>query len=104
LAWAEHQHHTAATGSTGPTRTNRDPPNDHNQPNAPKRSQPAINRQHQTPNDGSRLKARATIALGDCFAAVTEAAHGLTLLTGDPELLELPDAPCQLEDIRMPYR
>jgi predicted nucleic acid-binding protein len=50
----------------------------------------------------ARLKARAPIALGDCFAAVTAAAHGLTLLTGDPELLNLPDAPCQLEDLRTP--
>lgn len=52
--------------------------------------------------DAARLKARAPIALGDCFAAVTAAAHGLTLLTGDPELLDLPDAPCQLEDLRAP--
>jgi predicted nucleic acid-binding protein len=55
--------------------------------------------------DAARLKARASIALGDCFAAVTAAAHGLALLTGDPELLELSDAPCRLEDLRMsePY-
>jgi hypothetical protein len=48
----------------------------------------------------ARLKARAAIALGDCFAIVTAAAHGLVLLTGDPEILELPDAPCQTEDLR----
>jgi predicted nucleic acid-binding protein len=48
----------------------------------------------------ARLKARAPIALGDCFAAVTAAAHGLVLLTGDPELLELSDPPCALEDLR----
>jgi predicted nucleic acid-binding protein len=50
--------------------------------------------------EAARLKASASIALGDCFAAVTAAAHDLTLLTGDPELLDLPDAPCALEDLR----
>jgi predicted nucleic acid-binding protein len=50
--------------------------------------------------DAARLKARAPIALGDCFAAVTAAAHGLTLLTGDPELLDLSNPPCRLEDLR----
>ena len=50
--------------------------------------------------DAARLKARAAIALADCFAATTAAAHGLVLLTGDPELLELADSPCQLEDLR----
>ncbi|HEX8104281.1 MAG TPA: PIN domain-containing protein [Solirubrobacteraceae bacterium] len=50
--------------------------------------------------DAARLKARTSIALGDCFAATTAAAHGLVLLTGDPELLDLPDAPCALEDAR----
>lgn len=48
----------------------------------------------------ARLKARAPIALADCFAAVTAAAHDLTLLTGDPELLSLADPPCALEDLR----
>ncbi|HWF26574.1 MAG TPA: PIN domain-containing protein [Solirubrobacteraceae bacterium] len=51
--------------------------------------------------EAARLKARAPIALGDCFAAVTAAAHGLTLLTGDPELLALMDPPCVLEDLRV---
>jgi predicted nucleic acid-binding protein len=50
--------------------------------------------------EAARLKARAAIALADCFAATTAAAHGLVLLTGDPELLELADSPCQLEDLR----
>ena len=50
--------------------------------------------------EAARLKARAPIALADCFAAVTAAAHGLTLLTGDPELLALTDPPCALEDLR----
>lgn len=50
--------------------------------------------------EAARLKARASIALADCFAAATAAAHGLTLLTGDPELLGVPDPPCALEDLR----
>lgn len=50
--------------------------------------------------EAARLKARAPIALGDCFAAATAAAHGLVLLTGDPELIELPDAPCAVVDLR----
>jgi len=50
--------------------------------------------------DLARLKARAAIALGDCFAVVTAAAHGLVLLTGDPEILELTDSPCVVEDLR----
>jgi len=48
----------------------------------------------------ARLKARHPIALGDCFALATAAAHDLVLLTGDPEILELPDPPCGLEDLR----
>lgn len=50
--------------------------------------------------EAARLKARAPIALGDCFAAVTAAAHGLPLLTGDPELIDLQDPPCVVEDLR----
>jgi predicted nucleic acid-binding protein len=50
--------------------------------------------------EAARLKARASIALADCFAAATAAAHGLTLFTGDPELLELDDPPCDLQDLR----
>ncbi|HEU4974511.1 MAG TPA: PIN domain-containing protein [Baekduia sp.] len=50
--------------------------------------------------EAARLKARASIALGDCFAAVTAAAHGLPLLTGDPELIDLDDPPCVVEDLR----
>lgn len=52
--------------------------------------------------EAARLKTRASIALADCFAAVTAAAHGLTLLTGDPELLGLADSPCAIEDLRGP--
>ena len=43
--------------------------------------------------DAARLTARASIALADCFAATTAAAHGLVLLTGDPELVDLADPP-----------
>jgi uncharacterized protein with PIN domain len=50
--------------------------------------------------DVARLKARAPIALGDCFAITTAAAHDLVLLTGDPEILELSDRPCRVEDLR----
>jgi uncharacterized protein with PIN domain len=48
----------------------------------------------------ARLKARATIALGDCFAVTTAAAHDVPLLTGDPEIIDLADCPCQVEDLR----
>jgi predicted nucleic acid-binding protein len=50
--------------------------------------------------EAARLKARAAIALGDCFAVATAAAHGLVLLTGDPEILKLDDSPCRTEDLR----
>jgi predicted nucleic acid-binding protein len=50
--------------------------------------------------EAARLKARAPIALADCFAATTAAAHGLILLTGDPELVGLRDPPCAIEDLR----
>lgn len=50
--------------------------------------------------EAARIKARSAIALGDCFALATAAAHGLTLLTGDPELLNLAEGPCPTEDLR----
>lgn len=50
--------------------------------------------------EAARLKARAAITLGDCFAVATAAAHGLTLLTGDPAILNLAGCPCDLEDLR----
>ncbi|MGI8945683.1 MAG: PIN domain-containing protein [Thermoleophilaceae bacterium] len=50
--------------------------------------------------EAARLKARAPIALGDCFALVTAAARGLVLLTGDPVILDLPQSPCRTEDLR----
>jgi PIN domain nuclease of toxin-antitoxin system len=48
----------------------------------------------------ARLKTRAAIALGDCFAIVTASAHELVLLTGDPEIIQLHDVPCGIEDLR----
>lgn len=48
----------------------------------------------------SRLKTRTAIALPDCFAVATAAAHDLVLLTGDPEIIDLEDRPCQVEDLR----
>lgn len=50
--------------------------------------------------EAARLKASAAIALGDCFAVTTAAAHGLVLLTGDPEILDLADRACDVEDLR----
>jgi predicted nucleic acid-binding protein len=50
--------------------------------------------------EAARLKARAPIALTDCFAVVTAAAHDVTLLTGDPELIDLQDPPCGIDDLR----
>ena len=48
----------------------------------------------------ARLKARAPIALADCFAVTAATAHDLVLLTGDPEIIDLEDLPCQVEDLR----
>jgi len=50
--------------------------------------------------EAARLKARAPIALGDCFAIATATAKGLVLLTGDPEIVDLRDRPCEVEDLR----
>ncbi|MGH7921205.1 MAG: PIN domain-containing protein [Candidatus Dormibacteraceae bacterium] len=50
--------------------------------------------------EAARLKARVPMALADCFAVVTAAALGLTLLTGDPEIIDAPNLPCAVEDLR----
>ena len=50
--------------------------------------------------EAARLKATMPMALGDCFAVATAAGHGLTLLTGDPEILKRSDLPCPTEDLR----
>lgn len=50
--------------------------------------------------EAGRIKAWAPIALADCFAIATATALHATLLTGDPEILELDDCPCEVEDLR----
>ena len=50
--------------------------------------------------EAARLKAALPIALGDCFAIATAVARDATLLTGDPEILERDDIPCEVEDLR----
>jgi predicted nucleic acid-binding protein len=52
--------------------------------------------------EAARLKAQVPIALADCFAVVTAAARGATLLSGDPEILDRNDIPCPTEDLRPP--
>jgi len=49
----------------------------------------------------ARIKAQVPIALGDCFALATAAAHDAVLLTGDPELVGLEDSPCAVQDLRL---
>lgn len=48
----------------------------------------------------ARLKAALPIALTDCFALATAAAHAIPLATGDPEILTRADLPCATEDLR----
>lgn len=48
----------------------------------------------------ARLKARYAMALADCFAVATAASNGTVLLTGDPEIIDAPDLPCPVEDLR----
>lgn len=48
----------------------------------------------------ARLKAELPIALAGCFAIAT--AHGVTLLSGDPEILDRSDIPCPTEDLCPP--
>jgi predicted nucleic acid-binding protein len=50
--------------------------------------------------EAARLKAIHPIALGDCFALATAAAHRLPLLTGDPEIINMASRPCVVEDLR----
>jgi predicted nucleic acid-binding protein len=47
----------------------------------------------------ARIKADHPMSYADAFATATAAAHGRTLLTGDPELL-VTGAPWQWEDLR----
>lgn len=48
----------------------------------------------------ARIKAVVPIALGDCFAIATAAARNLPLFTGDPEILDREDLPCDVRDLR----
>lgn len=48
----------------------------------------------------ARIKAAQPVALADCFAIATATAHGLPLLTGDPEILAARDLPCRVVDLR----
>lgn len=50
--------------------------------------------------EAARLEARHPMALGDCFAIATAAAAGATLWTGDPGIIEAPDLPCAVLDLR----
>jgi predicted nucleic acid-binding protein len=50
----------------------------------------------------ARLKAEHPIALADCFAIALAAAEGVVLLTGDPEIIEAPTLPCEVQDLRQP--
>lgn len=50
--------------------------------------------------EAARIKAVSAIALGDCFAIATAAAHGFVLLTGDPEIIDSAERPCEVEDLR----
>ncbi len=49
--------------------------------------------------DAARIKADHPMSYADAFAAATAAAHGVVLLTGDPELI-VDGAPWQWEDLR----
>jgi ribonuclease VapC len=46
------------------------------------------------------LKAEHPIALADCFAIALAAEKGAELLTGDPEIIEAKQLPCDVRDLR----
>lgn len=50
----------------------------------------------------ARIKAAIPIALGDYFAIATATAHNVPLFTGDPEILDRDDLPCDVKDLRPP--
>ena len=50
--------------------------------------------------DVARVQARHAIALADCFAIATAAAHDAVLWTGDPEILRARGLPCRTRDLR----
>lgn len=48
------------------------------------------------------MKAEHPIALADCFAIATAAAHTATLITGDPEIIDRAEQlPCAIADARL---
>jgi predicted nucleic acid-binding protein len=49
--------------------------------------------------EAARVKSRHPIAFADCVAIATAVAHGLPLLTGDPELVALAGE-FEIEDLR----
>lgn len=51
--------------------------------------------------EAAALKAAHPMAYADAFAVATAQAHGATLLTGDPEILDGPQA-WVVEDLRSP--
>jgi predicted nucleic acid-binding protein len=51
--------------------------------------------------ESARIKARVAIALADCFAIATATALNATLLTGDPEIIDVDACPCDVEDLRL---
>ena len=48
------------------------------------------------------LKADNPIALADCFAIALAAEQGAAVLTGDPEIIEADQLPCDVIDLRSP--
>lgn len=50
--------------------------------------------------EAARLKAAHPIALADCFAISCAADNDAVLCTGDPEILEISDLPCEIRDLR----
>lgn len=48
----------------------------------------------------AELKAGGGISYADCFAAATAERHGVPLLTGDPELLDLERDTLRIVDLR----
>lgn len=50
--------------------------------------------------EAAMLNVDHPIALADCFAISTAADNGAVLFTGDPEILELPNLPCEARDLR----
>ncbi len=50
--------------------------------------------------EAARLKTSYPIALADCFAISCAADNDAVLYTGDPEIIEIADLPCEVRDLR----